>query len=103
MTPQQFTRQRAILERSKRGPQWVRKAMARLILEAKATAVFDGGRHIGWRMTDGRVACIKWRYRDQAGALVELAAIARLDQAWKKPQRAYRCPYCQGWHLTSRV
>jgi hypothetical protein len=46
-------------------------------------------------------ACSKIRYRDRIGALL---ALSRTDNARrpKTEQRAYRCPFCRGWHLTSQ-
>ena len=47
-------------------------------------------------------ACTKRRYRDEQAAELALARIADAGDARDKtPQRAYRCPRCRGWHLTS--
>lgn len=47
--------------------------------------------------------CRKKRFRDRIAALMALEKI----QAWgsdrgTKPIRAYHCPHCGGWHLTSQ-
>lgn len=46
----------------------------------------------------------KLRYRDRVGALLALAKAQHADKAHrpKTEARAYRCPSCYGWHLTSR-
>ena len=51
-----------------------------------------------------RVTCTKRRYRTRVDALIALAAIQGRDDARrsKTESRAYRCPTCHGWHLTSR-
>jgi hypothetical protein len=49
--------------------------------------------------------CSKYRYRDRIGALMALATVQRQDKSGraKLEQRAYRCPTCGGWHLTSQA
>lgn len=46
----------------------------------------------------------KTRYRDRIGALLALASTQRRDGSRrpKTEKRAYRCPDCRGWHLTSK-
>lgn len=48
--------------------------------------------------------CAKVRYRDEIAAQLALATVARQDKTArpKTERRAYRCPKCTGWHLTSR-
>lgn len=47
----------------------------------------------------------KIRYRDRVGALLALAAAQRKDGPGrpKIEKRAYPCPDCRGWHLTSKA
>lgn len=45
----------------------------------------------------------KLRFRDRIGAMMALADCARKDAAKRREVRAYRCPLCRGWHLTSRA
>lgn len=46
--------------------------------------------------------CAKIRYRDHIAAKLALASLAHKDkQREKTERRAYRCPTCRGWHLTS--
>jgi hypothetical protein len=40
----------------------------------------------------------KIRYRDELAARIALAKLQRADRGQR---RAYRCPPCRGWHLTS--
>lgn len=49
-------------------------------------------------------SCGKTRYRDRIAALLALSKIARRDDTRrpKTEQRAYPCPRCHGWHLTSQ-
>jgi len=51
-----------------------------------------------------RQRCKKWRYRDRIAAELELAKIQRKDKPNrpKTEKRAYPCPNCKGWHLTSQ-
>lgn len=43
----------------------------------------------------------KLRYRDRIAALLTLDRLDNLDPA-RREKRAYRCPLCRGWHLTSK-
>lgn len=48
--------------------------------------------------------CGKKRYRRRADALLELKRTRRklqLGVGWRNENRAYHCPICYGWHLTS--
>lgn len=45
----------------------------------------------------------KRRFRDHDQATAALRTIRTYgEQREKNPQRAYHCPVCNGWHLTSR-
>lgn len=44
----------------------------------------------------------KRRYRDRIGAQLALAVIRRRGNNRRRETRAYRCPICGGWHLTSQ-
>ena len=46
--------------------------------------------------------CRKRRYRDRIAALLALAGTGRRKRTRKQETRAYRCPACKGWHLTSQ-
>jgi hypothetical protein len=43
-----------------------------------------------------RMCTSKRHYKSQTKALVAAVRLARLG-----PQRAYRCPHCKRWHLTT--
>jgi hypothetical protein len=47
--------------------------------------------------------CSKIRYRDHIAAKLALAKLKHTDGSGraKLEARAYRCPFCRGWHLTS--
>jgi uncharacterized protein with PIN domain len=49
-----------------------------------------------------RVNCVKVRYRDRIAALLALTRTSD-ERRPKAERRAYRCPYCRGWHLTSQA
>lgn len=46
----------------------------------------------------------KIRYRDRIAAQLELAMVGhrRHERRIKYERRAYPCPQCHGWHLTSQ-
>ncbi len=46
--------------------------------------------------------CSKVRYRDQIAAGLALDTLRREDKPGHTEARAYRCPLCGGWHLTSQ-
>jgi len=46
--------------------------------------------------------CKKKLYRDKMEAIHTMRYIQTLDDGRKKPIRAYQCPYCTKWHLTSQ-
>lgn len=48
------------------------------------------------------MSCRKHRYRDRIAALHALARIRNKDKQGHDEARAYPCPACKGWHLTSR-
>lgn len=45
----------------------------------------------------------KRRYRDRIAALLALADTTRSDSERRNEVRAYHCPDCQGWHLSSKA
>lgn len=45
----------------------------------------------------------KRRYGDRIAALLALANTTRSDSQRRNEVRAYRCPECQGWHLSSKA
>lgn len=49
--------------------------------------------------------CVKRRYRTKqmANAALDVIEEKRNPVGSKRPIRAYRCPFCHGWHLTSSV
>lgn len=53
-------------------------------------------------MTRPRCITGKFRYRDRIAAQLALATIDDTDPK-RREKRAYRCPLCRGWHLTSQA
>ena len=103
MKASDFARKRALIQR-RAGDRaaFLHRAMDHLIREARATVVRDGRRVVGWRMPDGSVACVKFRYRGLEDAQAELDRIAAYQARAYVPVRAYSCVNCGGWHLTSK-
>lgn len=58
-----------------------------------------------WQPPGKRKVCTKTKYRDSIGAMMAAANIGAhgRDINGKMPWRAYRCPDCNGWHLTSQA
>lgn len=54
-------------------------------------------------MTRRPPRCRKKKFPDRLAALLALAVIARADASGraKSESRAYQCPKCHRWHLTS--
>jgi hypothetical protein len=50
--------------------------------------------------TPGR-RCQKYRYRDEISAKLALSQLIRQDKEGHTERRAYACPKCRGYHLTS--
>lgn len=48
------------------------------------------------------MTCAKVRYRDELGARIALASTHRSNDPRREECRYYRCPFCHGYHLTSR-
>ncbi len=46
--------------------------------------------------------CGKTRFRDEIAAKIAMSKIEVKSTELKIPTRAYRCPLCSGWHLTSQ-
>lgn len=44
----------------------------------------------------------KVRYRTSLDAKIALAKTHRSRKPKRDEKRYYRCPYCDGWHLTSK-
>ena len=98
-----FNRERQRIERRSRGKvAKVRRALHQLVQRAGAATIIEGNRIVGYRMRDGSVACLKIRYRTDVDAQLDMLRIQALPTVGHKPIRAYRCPWCHGYHLTSR-
>lgn len=80
----------------------MQRALCQLVQRVGAATVVEGNRIVGYRMRDGSMACSKVRYVTAADAATDLKRIALLPTGGHKPVRAYSCPWCRGFHLTSR-
>lgn len=50
------------------------------------------------------MSCAKRRYRSEIDAMIALSSAGNShDGRGKTERRAYRCPKCKGWHLTSKA
>lgn len=105
----EFARRRARIESEMRpgfnrhGKGFRRKALRALVKRAGAAFIVPNGRRIGYRLPDGSVACEKQRFRTEDAANAELRRIAFHASHAYIPVRAYRCEWCDGFHLTSRA
>jgi hypothetical protein len=104
MKPAEFAKRRSKIEYAQRKSRtWKHRAMQKLIREASAVVVMSAGRVIGWQMQNGQIVCFKQRYRNEDQAALNLAMIRASSCRDVLPQRAYYCPTCNGWHLSSRA
>lgn len=44
----------------------------------------------------------KIKHRDEIAAKIALGILATMPLRERKERRAYLCPFCKGWHLTSQ-
>lgn len=104
MNAGQFAKQRAKIERRAAGrTAFVRKAMEHLVRDAGAVVIAIRGHVVAWKMPDGGVVCVKRRYSTGVVAVADLYHIKRRARdIGHIPVRAYACPWCLGWHLTSQ-
>ncbi|QJB21786.1 hypothetical protein XccvBFoX1_gp47 [Xanthomonas phage FoX1] len=81
----------------------VRSATRQLVSRNGAAAIIEGHKVIGYRMRDGSVACLKLRYYTAQDGHTEMARIREGANHKYLPVRVYHCPWCDGYHLTSRA
>ena len=104
MNPAQLAREIARIERDRgRTARWRKRAIAHVVAEAGATQVIVNGELVGWTLPAGGQVCIKRRYRDAHAANDDLVEFGRRPGTHAKPVRAYYCPHCSGYHLTSEA
>ena len=104
MNADRFAQHMAKIERRlAHSPSRTRNAIRRMARHEGAALVIAGGKVVGYRLKNGSVVCRKFRYRDQSHALADLTRIANEATNKHIPVRAYPCPHCRGWHLTSRA
>lgn len=86
-----------------RGKGYKRKALDALARRVGAALIVPRGRFIGYRLPGGAVVCLKERFHSESDATFELDRIAEQSAHAYIPVRAYKCPWCAGYHLTSRA
>ena len=104
MNGRSFAQKRARILAQGRSDKVTRRAIAHLAREAGAEPVIIARKTVGYQMRSGVTVCDKRRYATEGEAVLELynvQAFAHLS-ATKKPVRAYACPHCRGWHMTSQ-
>lgn len=79
-----------------------KKVLQRLVDRVGAAHIINQGRISGWRLPNGQVVCRKRRYPSEDVANLEMRLIAHRSNRHKVPVRAYECPTCKGFHLTSK-
>ncbi|WP_342627548.1 hypothetical protein AAC691_15450 [Nguyenibacter vanlangensis] len=99
LTANSFRRELARIET--RG-KYVTKATRRLMRRHGVAAIYSKGKLRGYRLPTGEQVCVKARFPTEDAARAELDTISRLSPRDHKPVRAYECPLCKGWHLTSQ-
>lgn len=98
----EFDRSRGRIAVADRSAEWKRRAMRHLIRQSGAVEHYAGSRMIGYRMPRGDISCLKLRFSNEAAAMKNLEDCMSLsDVDRRRERRAYRCPECKGWHLTS--
>lgn len=103
MNVREFMKHRGRIERKYQNESQRRTAIRHLVREAGAAVVIMGGKMTGWRLKDGTIVCVKRRHKDEAGAQEEMARAHSSNwNGHRVPTRAYKCPHCHGWHLTSQ-
>lgn len=81
-----------------------RKRFAHLVRDARAALVVVDRKVVGYRLPNGQMVCVKERHPTETVALLVMERIHTAN--WnhhRVPVRAYPCPYCLGWHLTSQA
>lgn len=105
MNGRKFASKRARILHRARSDRHARKAIAHLAREHGARQVHIGGKLVGHVLPGGFTVCEKRRYSSEAAAHGELdgvRAFEHLHLGRKLPVRAYACPACRGWHVTSK-
>jgi hypothetical protein len=103
MNAVQFSRQRTRILRSNRAEGWQARAMRKLINQSRAIPVVSAHSVIGWRLPTHEIVCAKRRYPEQQRAIADMLAMQAEYGKEGRPRRAYQCPFCDGWHLTSKI
>jgi hypothetical protein len=99
MRTAEFARRRARIEfESRTGRRNGKRAFRALVKRANAVTIISGGRVVGYRLKDG-VVCNRLRFTTADQAARELFRIGTFAKHAYIPTRAYRCDFCNGYHL----
>lgn len=101
MNPQKFAQKISRLDRLGLSTSQGRNVLGRLVRQAGAAYVISHGKITGYRLPGGGMVCRKRRYGSADIASRELHHISTTSLRSHVPVRAYRCPDCAGYHLTS--
>ncbi|HEV2680935.1 MAG TPA: hypothetical protein VGV14_10585 [Rhodanobacter sp.] len=102
MKCQQFAQQLGRIEhRHGHSTKASRGVLQCLVNRVGAAYVIAHGKIAGYRMPDGSMVCRKRRFPHMVAATAELRSIAAVSKHSHIPVRAYACPDCKGFHLTS--
>lgn len=94
---------RILQEAEGRSHGWKKRALRRMRSEQDLVEVRLAGRVVGMRQRDSDlVICQKKSFHDEDAALASIAQSALMPGIHKRPARAYHCPHCGYWHLTSQ-
>jgi len=103
MNAAEFARRRSRIERQHNGKRRQRE-LAHLVRDARAALVILDRKVVGYRLPNGEMVCVKERHRSEDDATADMLRIQAANwNGHRVPVRAYPCPYCHGWHLTSQA
>lgn len=104
MKADRFARALARIEANReRSERWRKRATRHLVEHAGCRVIAYGSKVLRYQLASGECVCVKERYRTEGAANDDLFNIARRPGAHLKPVRAYLCPHCSGFHLTSQA
>lgn len=97
-----FIRRRARIRHQYHGNRRKRE-LEHLVRDARCILIVRERRIVGYRLPCGEIVCVKERYSTEAEAQKMMQQINVTNHNdHRVPHRAYQCPACRGWHLTSQ-
>ncbi len=100
MNPSEFARRHGrIAHLSRNNPKRAAKCRKALAKRAGAVPIANGHGYVfAYKLPEG-VACVCYRYRDEAAAIDELARIWDAPARSYTPNHSFFCPHCKAFHL----